>query len=153
MKRSNNIPLSIFLSLFATVFLVLPFVSSCGKGGTVSPSALNIQYEILNLSPDLGSVDFFINFKQVNSSSYFYPSSSGYFYLPSIDTPFQIRQGTPANGIAVTTTSNLFNFDYILKPNLKYTLFITGLAKSDSAVSLFVTDTSSLPPLGRGKIR
>lgn len=153
MNNSNNSSLSIFLGLFVTVFLVIPLISSCGKTGSVSPLALNVQYQIINLSPDLGSVDLYINFKKVNRNSYFFPSSSGYFYLTSIDTPFQIRPGQSLIPGTVVSTSNIFNLDFVLKPNMKYTLFITGLAKSDSLISLFTPDTSALPITGRGKIR
>src|SRR5260370_19920885 len=127
MYNRNNISLSVFLFLFVAVFVVMPFISSCGKSGTVSPSTLNTQYQILNLSPDLGSVDLYIDFRKVNRSSYFYPSSSGYFYLTSVDTPFQIRPGSTLIAGTQPPSFNIFNLDNILKPNLKYTLMITGL--------------------------
>ncbi len=150
-KRSNR-SLTIFLSLFVTIFLVMPFVSSCGKGGTLSPSALNIQYQVVNANPTLGSVDLYIHYAKVNSSSYFYPTASGYFYLTSIDTPFQIRPGTALTVGAIVPSSNIFNLDNILKPGLKYTLMITGLVSVDTSYIL-TTDTASTPTIGRGKVR
>jgi hypothetical protein len=150
-KRKNSV-LSVFLLLFITVFIVIPFISSCGKTGT-SPSALSVQYQIVNLSPDLGSVDLYIDYKKVNKSSYFYPSSSGYFYLTSVDTPFQIRQGTSLTAGSVAPSFNILSLDNILKPNIRYTLMVTGLAKSDSVDKIFLTDTSPSPTTGRGKIR
>lgn len=152
MRKLNNIGLSVFLSLFSVVFLIMPFISSCGKTGNVSPSSLNIQFQIVNLSPDLGSVDLYIKYLKVNNYSYFYPSSSGYFYLTSIDTPFQIRPGSTLTSGTVTSTSNIFSFKPVLRANLKYTLFITGL-KTDKIDSVFSADTSSLPTTGRGKLR
>jgi hypothetical protein len=154
-KRKNRV-LSVFLLLFVAVFLVMPFVSSCGKAGTVNPSSLNIQYQIINLSPDLGSVDLYINFIKVNQSSYFYPTSSGYFFLTSTNTPFQIRPGTTITAGTAAPSFNIFNLNDILKPNLKYTLMITGFKSSslsDSLNKIFTTDTSSTPTTGRGKIR
>ncbi|HEY4195414.1 MAG TPA: DUF4397 domain-containing protein [Mucilaginibacter sp.] len=153
MNKRNNYQ-SGFLLLFVAVFLVMPFVSSCGKSGTVSPSALNIQYQVVNLSPNLGSVDLYINFTKVNSFSYFYPNASGYFFLNKIDTPFQIRPGTSLIPGTIAPSRNIFTFDTILKPNGKYTLMIVGINKPDSLLA-FVTrdDTVSLPATGRGKIR
>jgi hypothetical protein len=155
-KRKNRV-LSVFLLLFVAIFLVIPFVSSCGKAGTVNnPSTLNIQYQIINLSPDLGSVDLYINYIKVNSSSYFYPTSSGYFFLTSTNTPFQIRPGTTITAGTAAPSFNIFNLNDILKPNLKYTLMITGFKSSslsDSLNKIFTTDTSSIPTTGRGKIR
>lgn len=153
MHNRNNYSLRVLLCLFAVIFLVMPFISSCGKGTNVSPSSLNIQYQIINLSPDLGSVDLYIKFRKVNSSSYFYPSASGYFFLTAIDTPFQIRPGSTLNQGTIAPSFNIFNLDNVLKPNLKYTFMVTGLAKSDSIYGIFTTDTATAPTLGRGKIR
>lgn len=153
MKKGNNSAYSVFGFLFVAVFFVMPFVSSCGKSGTLSPSALNVQYQVINLSPTLGSIDLYINYIKVNSSSYFYPSSSGYFLLNSIDTPFQIRYGTPLIPGSSSPSGNIFpNIDGILKPNLKYTLIVTGL-KADTLAYIQTTDTASTPTIGRGKIR
>jgi hypothetical protein len=154
MYNRNNISLSIFLFLFATVFVVMPFISSCNKSGTVAPSSLNIQYQVINLSPDQGPLDLYINFLKVNTSSFYYPTPSGYFFLTSIVTPFQIRPatGTTINGVPVSTVP-VFSIDSILKPNLKYTLFITGLSSVDSVRPIFVPDTAPLPTVGRGKLR
>src|SRR3569623_1004192 len=93
MFKKNNRGLSICLSLSALVFVVMPFISSCGKSST-NASSLNIQYQIVNLNSGIGSVDLYVHYVKVNSSSNFYPSSSGYFYLPSINMPFQVRRGT-----------------------------------------------------------
>jgi hypothetical protein len=153
MWKENNSSFKIFIFLFVVVFLVMPFVSSCGKSGTLSPSALNIQYQVVNVSPDLGSVDLYIKFGKVNTSSYFYPSASGYFYLSAIDTPFQIRPGTALTAGAIVPSANIFNIDNILKPGLKYTLMITGLATIDSEKYILTTDTAATPTTGRGKVR
>lgn len=152
MYKKNNSGLSVFLFLGTIAFFVMLLISSCGKSGVAGKSTLNIQYQIINLSPDLGSVDLYINYKKVNSYSYFYPSSSGYFYLNAIDTPFQIRPGTTLTPGTVAPSFNIISLDNALKPNLKYTLMITGL-KTDTLAWIFTTDTSSLPALGRGKIR
>jgi hypothetical protein len=155
MINRNNISLSVFLSLFVALFVVMPFISSCGKTGTVAASALNIQYQVINLSPDRGPVALYINFLNANANQTFvYPTSSGYFFLTNIDTPFQIRPaiGTIINGVPVSTTP-IFSIDSILKPNLKYTLFITGLFSADSVDHIFTIDTAAVPKIGRGKIR
>lgn len=152
MRNRNNSSLRVSLFLFIAGFWIALFASSCGKVG-VSAAASNVQYQIVNLSPDLGSVDLYINFIKVNTNSYFYPRSSGYFYLPSLDTPFQIRPGQNLNSGAIISTSNIFSLDYILRPNLKYTLFITGLKRVDSVKSIFIADTAAIPATGRGKVR
>ena len=64
---------------------------SCGKATTGNPQLVNIQYHIINLSPDLLPVDLFIDFRQVNTNPYIFSVDQGYFYVPSTDTPYQIR--------------------------------------------------------------
>ena len=153
MLRERNKGLSAFLYLFVIVFLAMPFISSCGKKSNVGPSS-NIQYQIINLSPDLGSVDLYINFNKVNTSSYFYPTASGYFSLTSIDTPFQIRPGATITPGTVPPSVNIFNLDNILKPNTKYTLMIVGFNALDSLDKIFTVDTTTVQPvLGRGELR
>jgi hypothetical protein len=147
-KRYNS--LLSFLFLFGGVFVVMPFISSCGKSGTTGPSS-NIQYQIINVSPGLGSVDLYVNYIKVNTSSYFYPTPSGYFYLNSTILPFQIRPGTTLVPGTTAPSANFFVLNDTLKPNTRYTLIITGI-KPDSTY-IFLTDTSSSPSRGRGKIR
>lgn len=150
-KSKNN--LSVFLPLFALTFMIVPFAASCGKSPNTNASALNIQYQIVNLNSGIGSVDLYVNYIKVNTFSYFYPSSSGYFYLPSIQTPFQIRPGTSLTPGTVAPSANILSLDSVLKANLKYTLMIMGVNSTDSLYYTFTADTSSLPKLGRGKIR
>lgn len=152
MFRKNNRRLSIFLSLFGLIFLVMPFISSCGKSPNTNASALNIQYQIVNLNQGIGSVDLYVHYIKVNTSSYFYPSSSGYFYLPSIDTPFQLRRGTALIAGAVPPSYNILARNDKLIPNTRYTLMVMGL-DSSSVYAIFTADTSSLPSQGKGKVR
>jgi hypothetical protein len=154
MSKKNNIGLRVLLSLGITGALIGTFISSCGKTSSSSATALNIQYQVVNLSPDLGPVSLYINYSIYNNLNFFYPTPSGYFYLSSIATPFQIRPSP--NQLSTTTiinTSNIFSLNDILKPNFKYTLFITGLNKTSTLDTLFLTDTGSTPTTGRGKVR
>ena len=154
MQTKSNKNITVLLSIFGLIFLVMPFISSCGKGTNVGPSLLNVRYQVVNLSPDLGSVDLYVKYIKVNSSSYFYPSASGYFALPSIDTPFQIRPGTTLVAGTTAPSYNIFTIDSLLKPNMKYTLMIVGFNKfTDSLHYIITKDTSALPSLGRGKVR
>jgi hypothetical protein len=153
MYKKSNKGLTVFLLIFGLIFLIMPFISSCGKGSTSNASALNIQYQIVNLNSGIGSVDLYVNYIKVNSSSYFYPTSSGYFYLSSITPPFQIRPGTSLTPGTVAPSSNILSLDSVLKPNLKYTLMIMGVNSTDSLYYNFTADTSSTPKLGRGKVR
>lgn len=132
----------------AGAYFIGCFMSSCGKGSTILPAASNIQYQVINLSPDLLPIDLYIDRVKKNSGSYYYPNPSSYFSLTSIDTPFQIR----ASSTSVSTT-NILSIDTILQNNFKYTLFVTGLRSNNSITYIFTTDTAALPTAGRGKIR
>src|ERR1700759_3846134 len=88
-KNSSSIYIP-FILLIAGFFLTSA-ISSCGKGAPASPKGINVQYHILNLSPDMYPVNLFIDFKSVNSTPYIFGVDQGYFYVPSTDTPYQIR--------------------------------------------------------------
>jgi hypothetical protein len=145
MATKNSNPL-LNLLLFITGILLISFISSCGKQGAASPTGLNVQYDLINLSPDLSPVNLFIGFKQANTNPFVFNVDQGYFYLPSIDTPFQIRS-------ALVSGTVLFTRSDVLQPGLKYTLYITGNEGNQSLAKIFTVDTASLPAVGRGKVR
>jgi hypothetical protein len=135
-----------WLFLFTVAAFFAFSISSCGKSSTASPQGLNIEYEVLNFSPDLGQVDLFVNFQLVNQNPFVFNVDQGYFYVPSVDTPYQIRS-------AVSTGTTLFPLDNILQPGAKYTLYIIGAVATNSDTTLLTVDTATEPPLGRGKLR
>src|SRR5215469_5015241 len=85
--------LKALLFLVISGLVITSFISSCGKGSANSTgvSAQNIQYQVVNLSPDVGPISLYIDYQQYKSLSFYYPSATGYFVLSSVDTPFQIR--------------------------------------------------------------
>ncbi|MDB5132605.1 MAG: hypothetical protein JWR02_2354 [Mucilaginibacter sp.] len=137
------------LPLFIVGLLLLTLgIASCGKQASNSPVGLNIQYQILNLSPDLFPVNLYVDNQPVNSitNPFVYNVNHNYFYVPSVDTPYQIRT-------ALSSGLTLFSRHDILKSGLKYTLFITGASSDHSLAEIFTTDTASAPVIGRGKLR
>ena len=151
MVNKKNSSILIGLCLFVIGALLISIITSCGKQSNASPTGLNIQYDILNLSPDLGPIDLYIDFKQVNSITNpdIFQINQGYFYVPSADIPYQFRPYVP-NGTSGTT---LFTRSDTLKPGLKYSLFVTGTIGDGSLKQIFTVDTASSPVVGRGKVR
>jgi hypothetical protein len=148
MANRNNSSLLISLSLFVFGLLFITIISSCGKQSGASPTGLNIEYQVLNLSPDLGPVNLFVNFTQVNAigNPFVFEVNQGYFYVPSIDTPYQFRS-------ALTSGAPLLNRDDILQSGAKYTLFITGSIGNNTLYPIFTVDTDFVPTVGRGTLR
>jgi hypothetical protein len=147
MIQRTNKSISTFLFSLAAGMLVLSLMSSCGKqAGGASPTGLNVQYHVLNLSPDLGPLTLFIDFKTVNQSPFVFNFDPGYFYVPSLDTPYQIRS-------ALASGTPVLSRDDILRSRGKYTLYIIGEVAAHSVTSVFTVDTSAMPALGRGKLR
>lgn len=141
------------VSLFAIGGFIVPFISSCGKT-SVNASSQNIQYQVVNLSPSLGPISLYINYRIYNNANFYYPRPSGYFYLSSTTPPFQIRSSpNQTAGTIITVQGNILSMSDTLKPNLRYTLFVTGLLSDSSINRVFLTDTSSVPTTGRGKVR
>jgi hypothetical protein len=120
---------------------------SCGKTNNVIPVGANIQFQVVNLSPDLRPINLWVHFVKRNIA-YSYPTPSGYFSMASVDTPLQIR-----SALATVSTSNLISLDTILRANTKYTLFVTGLRADSTVTGIFTIDTSSASTPGRGKVR
>ena len=150
-NKSNNILSLVFLAVAGV--LVIPFIASCGKGGNALPVGSNIQMQVVNLSTDILPVDLYIKFIKTNATPYSYPNPSGYFSLPSIDTPFQIRSALPT-----LASVNIISLDTLLKNNVKYTIYVVGFKSAktpDTKIDyIFTADTSASPTTGgRGKVR
>jgi hypothetical protein len=148
MVIKNRKKLFTWLSLVIAGIVFVSIVSSCGKSGAASPTGLNIEYEIINLSPDMGPVNLFIGTSQVNTygDPYTFEVNQGYFYVPSITTPYQIRSAS----VAGTPIFSLYN---VLQSGAKYSLFITGAIGDNSDTTIFTVDTTTAPTVGRGKLR
>jgi len=121
-------------------------LTSCGKATSGSPQLLNIRYHVINLSPDLLPVNLFIDFRQVNSHPYIFGIDQGYFYIPSTDTPYQIRSAQYAG-------TTLLHSDRPLHSGAIYTLYLIGAVADNSLDTLSTVDTASSPPAGRGGLR
>jgi hypothetical protein len=143
-KNSNNKFIGLFL--FMGIALITAMIFSCGKQNNASPYGTNVQYHVLNLSPDLAPVNLFIDFKKANASPYVFTVDQGYFYVPSVNLPYQFRT-------ALTSGVELFERSDSLKAGLKYTLFIVGNQGNSSVKQIFTVDTASIPSVGRGKLR
>jgi hypothetical protein len=148
MAAHNHCKIFKWLLLFLAGVVVIPSISSCGKQNGASRTGLNIQYNVINLSPDMGPVNLFVNFVQVNAAGnpFVFGVDGGYFYLPSVAVPFQFRLAN----VAATPVLPLDRTD-VLKSGAKYTLFITG--SYSSLTPIFTVDTDFIPPTGRGKLR
>jgi len=145
------------IDLFA-VIVGIAILSSCGKQNVTAVPGLNIQYEVLNLSPDLGPISLFVDFKQVSgrASPYIFSVNQGYFYVPDVPSaaaPYQFRPFV-LNG---TVSTSLFTRSDTMKSGLKYSLFISGSYNGGTAnntlIQTFTVDTANTPAPGRGKIR
>src|ERR1700744_1134636 len=156
MKRKKYNSLTGFIMLCVLSVFLTPYISSCGKGGQATSAGLNVQLEVLNLSPNVHPVNLYMNYIKQSTTPYYYPTASGYFFLSDIDTPLQIRS-------ASASTTNLFSISQPgFSSNHKYTLFITGQYSTDSVTGksentltgvLTKDDTTATPSVGFGKIR
>ncbi len=136
------------LLLLAGGILFCVYISSCGKASNASPTGLDIEYQIINLSPDMGPVNLFIDFNQVNAigNPFVFEVNQGYFFVPSTDVPYQFRTAY----IADTT---IFSRTDALQTGAKYTLYITGAQTDHSLTQIFTVDTAVSPAIGYGLLR
>ena len=150
MEAKKTIKSLIYLCICIIGVFFISALQSCGKAGNASPTGLNIQYEVLNLSPDLGPINLFVKFTQVNTigNPFIFGINQGYFYVPSTDTPYQFRSGL-SSGAPIPQ----LNSSEILTSGAKYSLFITGSFLSNTLDTMFTVDTSLAPKTGYGKLR
>ncbi|MBC7398716.1 MAG: DUF4397 domain-containing protein [Mucilaginibacter sp.] len=144
----NKNKVMVFLFLCCAGIMILPFIASCGKSDSVSPSQSKIQMQVVNLSPDLQPINLLVGYIKQNNTPFSYPNPSGYFSLNNLDTPIQIRSYSP-----LISSTNFVSFNTALKSNFKYTLFVTGLRHDSTVTSIFTVDTSATPSAGRGRVR
>lgn len=144
-KTKKNLLIS-FFSILAGGWMILGLASCSKNGETVPPLTLNIKYEVFNLSPDVGPVNLYINLAPINTSPFIFSVQQGYFYLPSIDTPFQIRA---ANTLGTT----ILKRHDVLQSGARYTLYILGTYLNNAMDTLLTVDTAVTPPNGYGGLR
>jgi hypothetical protein len=146
----NKNKVMVFLFLCCGGIMVIPFIASCGKSGTASPSssATKTQMQLVNLSPDLQGVLLWVGLVKQTQYPVSYPNSSNYLTLTNIDSPVQVRSYSP-----LISSGSFVTINPVLKPYLKYTLFVTGLRADNTINSIFTVDTAAAPATGRGKIR
>jgi len=142
MQNKPNI-LSVLLSVIGMVFII-PMIISCGKENNASPAGLNTKINIINVSPDIYPLDFYIALRRQNTTPYIYSVPSEYLYLNTLATPLQIR---------TYTNTTIFTRNTPLITNCAYSVFITGLVGDKTDTALFVTDTDAIPTKGHGKVR
>jgi hypothetical protein len=152
MRSKNNNAFFIILALFFTVVFVLPFMMSCSKSGVVNGATSNTQLEVINVSPDVGPIDIYagVNYVKQNTSSFIFNNPGSYFFISPSDTVFQIRT-TQEPSITILSLDKLN-----LLSNIKYTLFVTGLASSNSISDVFTVDDTVKPQSiteGYGELR
>lgn len=133
-----------YLFVLNLIVLVLPVLSSCGKN-EATPSSSDVQFQVLNLSPDAYPIELNINNLKTNSF-YRYNATPTYFYLTTTAYPIQIRTTRTDDSIRILTRDTIQ-----FLPNTRYSLFFTGLRSEGTRRSIVtVDDTASLPPIGKG---
>lgn len=132
--------------LFIGVVLLALNIVGCGKTSSTSATGLNIEYEVLNLCPDIGPFNLYINNTRANTTPYIFATAPSYFNVSSIAVPYQIRT-------ALTPGTTVLSRSDVLHSNVKYSLFIVGDIANKSEQAIFTIDTASAPASGRGKVR
>ncbi|WP_374950289.1 DUF4397 domain-containing protein [Mucilaginibacter sp.] len=142
-----------YLALFVAGSMFLPMLASCGKDNGTTLNTANAQVNLINVSPDVLPFNLYsrlnTSFVQLGTTNYTYPTASGYFLLNVAETPFLLRPSRVNNLEIVNLLPEVDTF----QRNVRYTWFVTGLRADSSLSSVIITDTSSLPAIGRGKIR
>ena len=119
-SRSIKIEHHILSLLFLVVIGVMgvAMLSSCGKDSANSPTGLNTQLNIINVSPDVYPLNLYIALRIQNTTPYKYGIPSGYFYLSSLATPLQLRTTTVSPAIIFNKNTFSKNCSFLIKEGL-----------------------------------
>ena len=143
---NNTYKYCLYLIAGCCALFILWSVASCSGKSTVTAASLNIKYQVLNLSPDVGPLNLYVKLKPVNTTPFRYNANQGYFFLTATDTPFQYRT-------ALLSGITLFTRHDLLDRNLRYSLFIVGSAIDSTLTEIFTIDSAAVPAAGYGKLR
>lgn len=146
MNNKNKNSLFIWLLTGMPLVLLLCFAASCGKSTNITGT--NTKLQVVNLSSDVQPLNLYQNSVKQSTTTYTYPTGSGYFTLSTVTPPLQFRQATAA------ALNIPFEIDTVLRSNVKYTIFLTGyLTDGTIKNSILSLDTATVPPIGRGLVR
>lgn len=126
-------------------FVVLPMVfatvSSCKK----STSTATTSVQVINTSPDAGTINFYLSGNLKTTTPVAYGNSSGYISTIAGTQTGEVKAA--ASGISLTS------IPVSLAANANYSVFVTGQTATNNVTAFMAQDRLDTPAPGKAKIR
>lgn len=126
---------------FAVLMMAFATISSCKKStGTATTSV-----QVINASPDAGTINFYLSGNLNTTSPVAYGNSSGYFSTIAGNQTGEVKAA--ASGISLASVP------LSLGANANYSVFVTGQTFTNNVAAFMVQDKLDIPAPGKAKIR
>ncbi len=125
---------------FSALAVIFTAISSCKSTSTATTSV-----QVINASPDAGTINFYLSGNLKTTSPVAYGNSSSYFSTVAGNQTGEIKSA----GTGVTLASNPVS----LAANSYYSVFVLGQASTNNINYVIATDNLNRPAEGKAKIR
>ena len=125
---------------FAVLAMVFATVSSCKSTSTATTSV-----QLINASPDAGTVNFYLSGNLKTTSPVAYGNSSGYISTIAGNQTGEVK--------AAASGTSLTSIPVSLAANANYSVFVTGQTFTNNVTAFMAQDRLDIPAPGKAKIR
>ncbi|MVN21045.1 DUF4397 domain-containing protein [Mucilaginibacter arboris] len=125
---------------FAVLAIAIAGISSCKSSTTATASV-----RVINVSPDAGPVNFYLSGSLKTTAPVTYGNSFGYFSAIAGSQTAEVKSSTSAS----TLVSSPVN----ITKDANYSVFVCGLATTNSVNTIVAQDILTMPSPGKAKVR
>ncbi|KHJ38690.1 hypothetical protein PBAC_10280 [Pedobacter glucosidilyticus] len=135
----NRVQIIVFLSM-----VVLGWVSCTDPTEVIPQPTTATRIMLINASPDVGTIDFYLNGEKINASPLAFRDNTNYVNIA--------RSGT-FTAEAKLGSRTLFSQTIFLQPGRSHSLFLTGAVADTSLFYVATLDNIDTPALNKAKLR
>ncbi|QEK50454.1 DUF4397 domain-containing protein [Pedobacter aquae] len=135
----NRVQIFVILSM-----LVLGWVSCTDPTEVIPQPTTATRIMLINASPDVGTIDFYLNGEKINASPLAFRDNTTYVNIA--------RSGT-FTAEAKLGSRTLFSQTIFLQPGRSHSLFLTGAVADTSLFYVATLDNIDTPALNKAKLR
>lgn len=125
---------------FAVFAIAIAGISSCKSSTTATASV-----RVVNVSPDAGTVNFYLSGSLKTTTPVAYGNSFGYFSAIAGSQTAEVKSST--------TGSSLVSSAINITKDASYSIFVCGLATTNSVNTIVAQDNLAVPAPGKAKVR
>lgn len=125
---------------FAVLAIAVAGISSCKSTSTATTSV-----QVINVSPDAGTINFYLSGNLKTTTPVAYGNSFGYFLTIAGNQTSEVK--------ASASGTTLASLPVNLASNANYTVFVSGQTKTNNVSAFYTQDGLYTPSPGKAKVR